>query len=309
MSELILVSGGAGFIGSHIVDAFLAAGHPVAVLDNLSTGKRANVNPAARFYLADLRDADTVAEIVAAERPAVICHQAALANVRASVADPVTYAQVNVVGTLHLLQAAVKVGGVQRFLFASTGGAVYGDPQVLPATEECPPQPLDPYGVSKLACEHYLYTYHRNYGLAYVALRYANVYGPRQDPYGEAGVVAIFTAAMLAGGEAIINGDGRQTRDFVYVEDVAAANVLALSRGSGIYNIGTGVATDILTIYRTLADITGYRRPPRHGPPKPGEARHNYLDASKAQRELGWTATTPLAEGLTRTVRSMQCAT
>lgn len=302
----ILVTGGAGFIGSHIVDAFVAQGHSVAVLDNLSTGKRENLNPAARFYLADLRDAAAVAEIVAAEKPEIICHQAALADVRASVADPAGYAQVNVVGTLNLLQAAVKAGSVSRFLFASTGGAVYGEPQELPASEGCPPQPLDPYGVSKLACEYYLYAYRRNFGLAYVALRYANVYGPRQDPYGEAGVVAIFTAAMLEGRPAIINGDGRQSRDFVYVGDVAAANVLALTRGAGIYNIGTGLPTDILTIYRELARIIGYQRPPRHGPPKPGEARHNYLDASKAQRELGWTAEMSLEEGLRRTVAEMR---
>ncbi|MGQ9491511.1 MAG: NAD-dependent epimerase/dehydratase family protein [Anaerolineae bacterium] len=302
----ILVTGGAGFIGSHIVDAFVAQGHSVAVLDNLSTGKRENLNPAARFYRADLRDAPAVAEIVAAEGPEIICHQAALADVRASVADPATYAQVNVVGTLNLLQAARAAGTVRRFLFASTGGAVYGDPEELPASERCPARPLDPYGASKLACEYYLYTYQHNFGLEPVILRYANVYGPRQDPYGEAGVVAIFAAAMQEGREVTINGDGRQTRDFVYVRDVAAANVLALTRGAGIYNIGTGLPTDILTIYRALARLIGYQRPPRHGPPKPGEARHNYLDASKAQRELGWTAETSLKEGLRRTVAEMR---
>ncbi len=305
----ILVTGGAGFIGSHVVDAFVAAGHAVAVLDNLSTGKMENLNPAARFYRADLRDAEAVAAIVAAEQPEVICHQAALANVRHSVADPAGYALVNVIGTLHLLQAARQVGCVQRFLFASSGGAIYGEPEELPAGETCPPRPLDPYGVSKLACEHYLYSYRHTAGLEYVALRYANVYGPRQDPFGEAGVVAIFARAMLEGRPVTINGDGCQTRDFVYVGDVARANVLALTRGTGVYNIGTGQATDIQTIFRKLARLTDYRRPPQHGPCKPGEARHNYLDARKAAAELSWRAEVDLDEGLARTAGSLVALT
>lgn len=302
-SYTILVTGGAGFIGSHIVDAFIAAGHSVAVLDNLHTGKRENVNPAARFYEADIRDRDALEHIFRTERPHVVCHQAALADVRASLADPVGYAQVNLVGTLNLLEAVRAQGNVRRFLFASTGGAVYGEPLELPASEEHPPRPLDPYGASKLACEHFIDTYRHNHGLRYTILRYANVYGPRQDPFGEAGVVAIFTGGMLAGRQVTINGDGLQRRDFVYVGDVARANLLALeAEGSGIYNLGTGVPTDINTIFRELARLTGYALPEHHGPAKPGEVRDIYLDCSRALRELHWQAEVPLGQGLALTV-------
>lgn len=301
-AERVLVTGGAGFIGSHIVDALIAAGHTVAVVDNLVKGKRENVNPAARFYLVDVRDAPGLREVFAAERPQVVIHQAALADVRESLRDPVGYAMVNVVGTLNLLEAGRAVGTVRKFIFASTGGALYGNPAELPATEACPLGPLDPYGASKLACEYYIATYRHNYGLEYCLLRYANVYGPRQDAEGEGGVVAIFSARMLAGQQAVIHGDGLQTRDFVYVGDVAAANVLALSRGQGVYNIGTGVPTDVNTIFRKLAAITGYALPEVHGPPKPGEVRHSYLDAGKARVELGWAPTVDLATGLAQTV-------
>ncbi len=229
MTERILVTGGAGFIGSHIVDTFVTAGHRVAVVDNLSTGKRQNLNPAAVFYQVDIRDAAAVAEVFAAERPAVVCHQAALAEVRGSLADPAGYAQVNVVGTLNLLEAGRAVGSVRRFIFASTGGAVYGEPAELPAPETCPARPLDPYGATKLACEGFIDTYRHNYGLSYAILRYANVYGPRQDPFGEAGVVAIFAGGMLAGRPVTVNGDGLQQRDFVYVGDIARANLAALA--------------------------------------------------------------------------------
>lgn len=305
MAERVLVTGGAGFIGSHIVDALLAEGHTVAVLDNLSTGKRTNVAPAARFHGADLRDPAALARVCAAEQPTVICHQAALADVRASLRDPAGYAQVNVVGTLNLLEAGRAAGSLRKVLFASSGGAVYGDPVDLPARETDPTRPLDPYGASKLAGEHYLFTYRFNYGIDYAALRYGNVYGPRQDPHGEAGVVAIFAGAMRAGREVIINGEGRQSRDFVYVGDVARANVLALSYGSGVYNIGTGRPTDIVTIYRELARATGYTRPPVHGPAKLGEVRHSYLNANKARRELGWIPEVELADGLARTVEAV----
>ncbi len=302
-SHTILVTGGAGFIGSHIVDGFIAAGYSVAVVDNLRTGKRENVNPAARFYQADICDREALERIFDTERPHVICHQAALADVRASLADPIGYAQVNLVGTLNLLEAARAQGNVHRFLFASTGGAVYGEPRELPVSEEHPPRPLDPYGASKLACEHFIDTYRHNHGLQYTVLRYANVYGPRQDPFGEAGVVAIFTGGMLAGRPVTINGDGLQRRDFVYVGDVARANLLALEgEGSGIYNLGTGVATDINTIFRELARLTGYSLPEHHGPAKPGEVRDIYLDCSRARRELRWQAQVPLDQGLALTV-------
>jgi UDP-glucose 4-epimerase len=302
-SETILVTGGAGFIGSHIVDAYVAAGHDVVVVDNLQTGKLENIHPRARFHHADIRDMDALRRILVDERPQVICHHAALADVRASLADPVGYTQVNVVGTLNLLEAAREMRNVRRFTFASTGGAVYGEPANLPTPEECPPRPLDPYGASKLSCEHYIDTYRHNHGLEYTILRYSNVYGPRQDPAGEAGVVAIFAAGMLASREVMIHGDGFQSRDFVYVEDVARANLLALNaRGSGIYNIGTGTATDINTLFHWLGQLTAYDLPERHGPPKPGEVRSIYLDCTHAQQALGWVPQIALAEGLARTV-------
>ncbi len=305
VSENALVTGGAGFIGSHIVDALLAAGYSVAVIDNLSTGKVENLNPAARFYRVDIRDASAVAEVFQKERPAVISHQAAQADVRASVVDPAGYAQSNIIGTINLLQAA-KANGAAKFIFASTGGAVYGNPEELPATERCPARPLDPYGVSKLACEFYMDTYLRNFGLNYCALRYANVYGPRQNGDGEAGVVAIFAKGMLENRDLTIWGDGRQSRDFVYVEDVAAANVAAAQVGSGIYNVGTGLPTDIQTIARILQQHIGYTKNINLGPAKLGEVRHTYLDSHKALRELGWEAKMPLSEGLARTVESFR---
>ncbi len=302
MSDTVIVTGGAGFIGSHVADACIEAGYNVAIVDNLHTGKRENVNPAARFYETDIRDASALDAVFAAERPLAVIHEAALADVRASLSEPAAYASVNIIGTLNLLEAC-RAHGVRRFVFASTGGAIYGEPAELPATEGCPPRPLDPYGASKLACEAFIDTYRHNHGLNYTILRYANVYGPRQDPDGEAGVVAIFTGAMLAGRPATVNGDGLQQRDFVYVGDIARANVLALSaRGSGIFNLGAGIATDINTIFRELAAITGYARQERHGPAKAGEVRATFLNSSLASRELGWTAAVSLAEGLTRTV-------
>ncbi len=306
MPEHILVTGGAGFIGSHIVDAFVAEGHSVAVLDNLSTGKRANIHPAARFYQVDLRDAFAVADVFRMEHPTVVCHQAALADVRGSLLNPVIYAQTNIIGTLNLLEAGRATGMVRRFLFASTGGAVYGEPEELPATESCPPRPLDPYGATKLAAEHMLFTYHHNHGLSVAILRYGNVYGPRQDPAGEAGVVAIFAGAMLAGRPATISGDGLQSRDFVYVGDVARANLLALNAAIpgrfGIYNIGAGVPVDINTVFDHLAALTGYTQGQRHGPSKPGEVRHTYLDTTRAARDLGWQPQVSLPAGLATTV-------
>lgn len=297
----ILVTGGAGFIGSHIVDLFIAAGHHVAVVDNLHTGKLSNLNSQATFYQVDIRDAQALAEVFQREQPEIISHQAALADVRGSLQDPATYAQVNIVGSIHLLELA-RQHGVRKFIYASTGGAVYGEPEYLPVTEDHPINPLDPYGASKHAVEHYLFLYRHNYGLDYVSLRYPNVYGPRQDPMGEAGVVAIFTGRMLAGQPCTINGDGKQQRDFTYVTDIARANLLAAERGSGIYNIGSGIGTDVNTIFALLKEAAGYTLPPNYGPPKLGEVRRTYLDASKAQRELGWHPEVPVAEGLRRTV-------
>ena len=301
MSDSVLVTGGAGFIGSHIVDTLLAAGYDVSVVDDLHTGKRENIHPDARFHQVDIRDAASLAAVFAAERPLAVLHEAAWADVRGSLTDPAGYAGVNVIGTLNLLEAARR-HGTRKIVFASTGGAIYGNPAELPATEACPPAPLDPYGASKLAGEVFIATYRHNYGLDFCALRYGNVYGPRQDPFGEAGVVAIFTGKMLRGEPAIINGDGRQSRDFIYVGDVARANLLALQGGSGIYNVGTGVPTDVNTIFRELARLTGYKGEELHGPAKLGEVRDTYLDAGRAARELGWKAEVGLAEGLEWTV-------
>jgi UDP-glucose 4-epimerase len=228
----VMVTGGAGFVGSHVVDACLGAGHEVVIVDDLSTGKRQNAHPQARLYVVDLRDASALEPVFAQERPEAVCHLAAKANVRESMAMPVLYAEVNIIGSLVLLELARKYG-CKKIVYASTGGAVYGEPEYVPVDEQHPIQPLDPYGASKHHVEHYLYIYRKHYGLDFTILRFPNVYGPRQDPYGEAGVVAIWAAQMLNGGTPIINGSGRQERDFVYVGDVARANLLALTRGGG----------------------------------------------------------------------------
>ena len=297
----ILVTGGAGFIGSHVVDAYLKAGHEVAVVDDLSTGKRENVNPRARLYALDLRD-DRLEEAFAAEKPDVVNHHAAKASVRESMVEPVLYADVNVSGSLKLLELCRKYR-VKKFIYASTGGALYGDPQYLPADEAHPIGPLDPYGVSKAAFEYYLPLYRKYHGVNFTILRYANIYGPRQDPDGEAGVVAIFCGRMLAGAQAVINGSGEQERDFVYVGDVAQADVLALSKGDGgTFNIGTGVGTSINELFARLRAITGYARPDVHGPAKVGEAFKVYLKADQARRDLGWQPAVDLDQGLHLTV-------
>lgn len=297
----IIVTGGAGFIGSHVSDAFIEAGHHVAVVDNLSTGKKANLNPKATFYEADICDEAAMARIFQQEQPHVVCHQAALANVRESLEKPIRYAEVNVIGSLILLEQARR-HKVERFIYASTGGAVYGEPQSLPVDEDHPINPLDPYGASKHHVEHYLYLYHHNYGLRYTVLRYANVYGPRQDPYGEAGVIAIFTNKMMRGETPTINGTGEKARDFVYVGDVARANVLSLEGPDGIYNIGTGLTTTINQVFAALKEATGFAGEARYGPDKPGEVYRICLNIARAQKELGWTPQVTLQEGMQRTV-------
>lgn len=301
----ILVTGGAGFIGSHIVDAFVTAGHQVAVVDNLNTGKLANLNPAASFFQVDIRDADGLDRVLAQVQPEVISHQAALADVRGSLREPDTYAEVNIIGSIRLLEAA-RQHGVRKIVYASTGGAVYGEPEYVPVREDHAINPLDPYGASKHTVEHYLFIYKHNYGLDYASLRYPNVYGPRQDPHGEAGVVAIFTGKMLAGEPCTINGDGTQQRDFVYVGDVARANLLAASNGSGIYNIGSGVGSDVNAIFDGLKQAAGYAQDALYGPAKLGEVFKIYLDASKARRELSWESTVSVVDGLRRTVEYFQ---
>ena len=301
----ILVTGGAGFIGSHVVDTYVRQNHDVLVVDDLSNGKRENLNPKVRLYTLDIRD-DKLEEVFAAEKPDVVNHHAARANLRESMVKPMLFADVNVLGSLHLLELSRK-HGVKRFINISTGGAVYGDPEYLPADEKHPVSPLDPYGASKAAFEHYLPLYRTNYGLEFVVLRYANVYGPRQDPYGEAGVVAIFANEMLQREQPVINGSGEQERDFVYVSDVAQANLLALSKGDGgFYNIGTGVGTSINAIFSRLKTATNYSASDVHGPPKAGEVFKIYLNTDKARRELGWVPSIPLDEGLRRTVEYFQ---
>jgi UDP-glucose 4-epimerase len=297
----ILVTGGAGFIGSHVVDAYLEDGHDVVVVDDLSTGKRENVHRRARLYPLDIRDGK-LAKVFATEKPDIVNHHAAKASVRESMASPVLYADVNVLGSLNLLELSREYK-VKKFIYISTGGAVYGEPEYLPADEIHPILPLDPYGASKAAFEHYLPLYRTNHGISFTVLRYANVYGPRQDPYGEAGVVAIFTGQMLRGEQAVINGSGEQERDFVYVGDVAQANILALDGGEGgIYNVGTGVGTSINDIFSHLKVATDYGRQAVHGPAKAGEVFKVYLSVDKVGRELGWRPVTSLEEGLRLTV-------
>lgn len=298
----ILVTGGAGFIGSNVADRFVALGHEVAVFDNLSSGFREFVNPKARFYEGDLADADAVDRAVADFRPEIVDHHAAQIDVRKSVTDPVFDARVNVLGSIGLMQACTR-HGVRKFVYASTGGALYGEGRQLPATEDHPVNPEAPYGASKHTVEHYLYLWKLLHGLDYTVLRYPNVYGIRQNPHGEAGVNAIFIGLMLAGKRPHIFGDGEAVRDYLYVEDVVDANVLALEKGSGeMVNIGTGVGTSVNDIVRELQKITGFAEDAIYDPARPGEVQRIYLDASKAKRVLGWAPKVTFAEGLRRTV-------
>ncbi|MCS6909980.1 MAG: NAD-dependent epimerase/dehydratase family protein [Anaerolineales bacterium] len=296
------MTGGAGFIGSHVVDLLIEHGYSVAVVDNLSSGRRENVHPAARFYEMDIRD-PALAEVFAAEQPDVVNHHAAQIDVRRSVAEPQFDADVNIRGSLNVLECARR-NGVKKFIYISTGGAVYGEPQYLPCDEAHPIRPLCPYGASKYIFELYLHMYQILYGLAYVVLRYPNVYGPRQDPHGEAGVVAIFAGRMVSGQPVVINGDGEQARDFTYVGDCAQANLLVLEhpQASGIYNVGTGRPTTVNEVFTTLKTLTGYTGVAQHGPPKLGETRFIYLDSQRLRDELGWRPTVDLNEGLARTV-------
>ncbi|MEA2633572.1 MAG: UDP-glucose 4-epimerase [Chloroflexota bacterium] len=298
----VLVTGGAGFIGSHVADRLLKDGHEVVILDDLSTGHVEHLNPAARFYQMDIQS-PWLDELFKIERPEAVLHEAAQASVRRSVEDPGFDAGVNVMGTVTLLQASVR-HGVRRFLFASTGGALYGDTDVIPTPEDYPTLPVSPYGASKLAAEVYLRTFHALHGLSYAALRYANVYGPRQDPHGEAGVVAIFARRLLSGETARINGDGKQTRDFVYVGDVAEANARSLTSDVvGSFNVGTGVETDINAIFQLLKRLAGNNQTEVHGPALPGEQRRSVVDARKIQKVMGWRPQTSLEAGLDATVR------
>ena len=298
----ILVTGGAGFIGSHVVDRFLELGHDVAVLDDLSTGFRTLVNPDARFYEADLADAAAVERCVAEFEPEVVDHHAAQIDVRRSVDDPVFDAGTNIIGALRLLQCCTR-HGVHKFVYASTGGALYGEGRQLPASEEHPVNPESPNGVSKHTLEHYLYLWRILHGLDYTVLRYPNVYGPRQNPHGEAGVNAIFVGLMLRGKPPRIFGTGEQVRDYLYVMDVVEANERALTRGSGeIVNLGTGIGTSVNDIFRELKALLDFPGEPLYEAARPGEVQRIYLDATRARQVLGWTPRVSFRDGLTRTV-------
>jgi len=298
----ILVTGGAGFIGSHVVDRFVERGHEVAVLDNLSSGFRTLVNPAARLFEADLADGDAVERCVAGFRPEVVDHHAAQIDVRRSVEDPVFDAGTNILGALRLLESCTR-HGVRKFVYASTGGALYGEGRQLPASEAHPVNPESPYGVSKHTLEHYLYLWKLLHGLDYTVLRYPNVYGPRQNPHGEAGVNAIFVGLMLAGTRPRIFGTGEQVRDYLFVMDVVEANELALERGSGeMVNLGTGIGTSVNDIFRELRGILGFTGEPIYEAARPGEVQRIYLDATRAGQVLGWAPRTRFHDGLVRTV-------
>lgn len=299
----ILVTGGAGFIGSHVVDAYVKAGHEVMVIDNLSTGRRDLVNPKAQFLQVDITERENLKNTLAKFKPNVINHHAAQISVRISVENPILDTRINILGLLNLLEEA-KDQGISSVIFASSGGAAYGEAKNIPTSEEYHPlAPLSPYGVAKVAGEHYLNCYYENYGIKYVCLRYSNVYGPRQNPHGEAGVVAIFSKKLLSKTQCTINGDGKQTRDYVYVGDVAKANVQALtSPFVGSVNIATGVETDVVTLFEKISRIVTIKLDPVFVAPKKGEQKRSCLSIGKAERVLGWKPQVSLEDGLKKTI-------
>jgi UDP-glucose 4-epimerase len=307
-----VVTGGAGFIGSNLVDALLERGDEVVVVDNLTTGKRENVEQAlangARLVEADIRDGQALIDLFEEVRPEVVFHFAAQIDVRRSVADTPLDAMINVVGTINVLEAALKVGA--RVINSSTGGAIYGEGKIIPAPEDHPAEPEAPYGQSKFAAEGYLELYRRLHGLSTVSLRYGNVYGPRQDPLGEAGVIAIFCGKVLDGSTPTVFGDGLQTRDYVYVGDVVAANLAAASSDAhGAFNIGTGRQTTVLDIVEALGQIAGRDFDAELAPERPGEVRHIALDYTRAREELGYEPQVELRDGLERTLQSVGSST
>lgn len=306
--ETVLVTGGAGFIGSHIVDALVSRGFKVIVVDNLSAGRRDNINPKAIFHHLDIRSPG-LADVFAKARISWVNHHAAQIDVRRSVADPQQDASVNILGLLNLVSSCLRYR-VKGIVFASSGGVVYGEPDNLPVTETFPKGPLSPYGVGKLTAEYYLYYWHRVHALPYIALRYGNVYGPRQDPHGEAGVASIFTGQMLAGETPVIYGDGNQLRDYVFVDDVVEANLLAMERLASLlppttidenaYNIGTGIGTSVNELFACLKMLTSFAQEAKFAAARTGELRQMVLDASKARKELGWGNPVGLSDGLQR---------
>lgn len=297
----ILVTGGAGFIGSHVVDRLLAEGHQVTVVDDLSSGKMENLNPAAKFYQLDIRSSElkTVFEV---EKPSIVNHHAAQIDVRRSIADPIYDARVNVEGTINLLECC-RLFGIEKVIFASSGGAVYGEPEYLPVDEDHPVNPKAHYGLTKYVGEKYLNIYRNLYGINYIALRYGNVFGPKQDPYGEAGVIAIFIGRLMNGEAPCIFGTGEQIRDYVYVDDVTDANVAALDATCcGSFNIGTGLGTSVNELFWLLRDYLDSDRAPVYGPPRDGELEKIILDIRKGEKLLGWKPQTTITEGIKKTV-------
>jgi len=308
MNRKILITGGAGFIGSNVADAFLADGWEVAVVDDLSSGKRSNLDPRVRLHVADVRSPEAAAAIVA-ERPDVVCHQAAQIDVRRSVADPRFDCDVNLGGLLNVMEASREAGTVRQVLFASSGGAMYGDTEIIPTPESHPARPISHYGAAKCSSELYLGVYSSLYGIRTAALRYANVYGPRQNPHGEAGVVAIFASRLLGGTPCTVYGDGAQTRDYVFVEDVARANLLAARIGfAGAVNVGTGVETDVNQVFAIMASAAGVETEPRYAPGRAGEQKRSCIDPGMAWDVLGWSPRVAVAEGLFRTVDFFRAA-
>jgi len=297
----VLVTGGAGFIGSHVVDSLVNEHTEVVIIDNLSSGKEDNINKKSKFYKLDIQDSE-LERIFQNERPDYVSHHAAQKDVRISVSDPIYDAKINILGTLNILQNCVKYK-VKRIVFASTGGAIYGEQEIFPAPETHSARPVSPYGVTKLTAEHYMHYYRTVHGLDYVSLRYANVYGPRQDPLGEAGVVAIFIQKMFSGEQPIIYGDGGQTRDFVYVGDVAKANILAMRNNSGehVFNIGTGVETSVNQLYDCLRHIVNPLAEKKYAPARQGEQRRSVIDSSLAENILQWRPEVLLEHGLKKT--------
>jgi UDP-glucose 4-epimerase len=296
----ILVTGGAGFIGSHVADALLEQGHDVHVLDNLSGGFRRNVPAGATFHEHDIRSAEA-ADLMRTGFD-VLVHHAAQMDVRRSVADPRFDASVNVDGFLNLMEAG-READLSKVIFASTGGAIYGEPDYVPQDEAHPLRPLSPYGITKLVTEKYLFFYQQTYGIQYAILRYGNIYGPRQSPHGEAGVIAIFAERMLDRQQPVVNGDGHQTRDYTFVGDVVRANLAALAyEGSGTFNVGTGVETDVVTLFRAINDYTGGHTEEKHVPAKPGEQMRSVLSYAHTRDVLGWEPQVPIADGLRTTV-------
>ena len=303
----VLVTGGAGFIGAHLVAGLLQSDYAVAVVDNLSTGQLRNLNHQATFYHAELND-DRIDQILQRERPEIVFHLAAQSSVRQSALNPVADAGSNILGTIRLISAAAAAG-VDKVIYSSTGGAIYGDPDTIPCDEATPVNPLTPYGLSKRVGEQYLELFHRVYGLDYTILRYANVYGPGQNPHGEAGVVAIFAGMMTEGKRPQIYGNGLQERDFVFVSDVVDANLAAVRRGNGgTYNIGAGEPVSVAQIYALLQELTGFEEPPVYRPRRAGEVLKIALDSGRAARELNWQPQITLAEGLRRTVDYVRVA-